>query len=356
MNMQRSRESGVVSIMVTMIMMIVISLIVLGFAEVSRVEQRSSLDDHLSTQAYYAAESGINDARAAIVSQLQTGAATIQPKTTCNDQNGYNFNATGASQVSASNGVSYSCVLIDPNVSSLVYDIGYASTVIPIESAGGAFGNLTLQWNSPTTATTNANCYTGGQPQRFPPVASWLCAYPVLRIDIADVSSPNLPRTAWDGNTQPIFLVPYASGGTASINIGSSQRVYGVNCTTSCQVRLNGLGGANSKYYWRVTTLYRSGFRLTVTAPGGKSFIGAEAQIDVTGKAQDVLRRVRVAIDLTANSTSPSAAIVTRDSICKRFDVTGGSFDVSSDVDMNNSTGADGNILCSQQTHGAPSP
>src|ERR1700761_8288581 len=58
----RRDEQGMVSILVTMIMVIVISLIVIGFAEVSRRNQREALDNQLSTQAYYAAESGVNAA------------------------------------------------------------------------------------------------------------------------------------------------------------------------------------------------------------------------------------------------------------------------------------------------------
>jgi len=61
-SLQRN-QSGMVSIMVTMILMIVMSLIVVGFAQVSRRNQRVALDRQLSTQAFYAAESGVNDAR-----------------------------------------------------------------------------------------------------------------------------------------------------------------------------------------------------------------------------------------------------------------------------------------------------
>ena len=57
----RSDESGMASIIVTLIMSVVITLIVLGFAQVSTREQSNALQNQLSTTAYYAAESGIND-------------------------------------------------------------------------------------------------------------------------------------------------------------------------------------------------------------------------------------------------------------------------------------------------------
>ena len=53
-------QDGLVSIIIVVILMIVISIIVLSFAKVVRNEQRQTLDRQLSTQAYYAAESGVN--------------------------------------------------------------------------------------------------------------------------------------------------------------------------------------------------------------------------------------------------------------------------------------------------------
>jgi Tfp pilus assembly protein PilX len=59
---REDKQAGMVAIMVTMILMIVISLIVVGFAQISRRNQRQALDRQLSTQAFYAAETGVNDA------------------------------------------------------------------------------------------------------------------------------------------------------------------------------------------------------------------------------------------------------------------------------------------------------
>jgi Tfp pilus assembly protein PilX len=58
-----SRQAGMVSIMVTMILMVVLSLIVIGFAQIARRNSRQSLDRQLSTSAFYAAEAGVNDVR-----------------------------------------------------------------------------------------------------------------------------------------------------------------------------------------------------------------------------------------------------------------------------------------------------
>ncbi|HET6924792.1 MAG TPA: pilus assembly PilX N-terminal domain-containing protein, partial [Candidatus Saccharimonadales bacterium] len=88
----RGDERGMVSIMVTLVMIIVITLIVIGFAQVVRRNQRETLDRQLSTQAYYAAETGINDAYKAMFIDSSPQNFSFQPsyKTDCsafmNDQ------------------------------------------------------------------------------------------------------------------------------------------------------------------------------------------------------------------------------------------------------------------------------
>ena len=62
-------------------MIVIISLIVLGFAQLARRNQRQTLDSQLSTQTYYAAESGVNAAL-----RIVRSPHTYEPgdKTTCN--------------------------------------------------------------------------------------------------------------------------------------------------------------------------------------------------------------------------------------------------------------------------------
>jgi Tfp pilus assembly protein PilX len=88
---RQSSQSGMIAILVTLLMMIIISLLVLGFAQVSRHEQGNTTNTQLSTQAYYAAESGINDAGAAIQHLLSTS-GTVTNKDVCADTADYKFN------------------------------------------------------------------------------------------------------------------------------------------------------------------------------------------------------------------------------------------------------------------------
>ena len=358
MRHQLRRQQGVVSLIVTVVMMIVITLLVLGFAEIARNEQRSSLDDQLSAQAYYAAESGINDARAVISKAIATGGAgSVQSKSVCGSAGSYTLDPIVDSQ----HNVSYTCVLVNATPTTLTKTISYDSSVLPITSGGGNFSSLQLSWQVPPGYTATASgCYTNVANLHDNPIApntgtgDWSCNYPMLRVDLLDANG-GMSRAGWDGKTSTMFFVPFNSTSVSnSVGLGAKGTAVAARCTSSnCVATITGLGG--TAYYMRVTTLYLSGSNLTVSA-GGIPFVGVQATIDSTGKAQDVLRRVLVAVDLTdANAYNiPSAAVISRDSVCKRFSVTSGSFQVYSDIDM--SQGAAGNYYCQVRSLGTPAP
>src|SRR5688572_21036006 len=125
----RLKEKGLVSITVTMILMIVLSLIVLGFAQVARRNQRQALDQQLSTQAFYAAESAINDVRNLV--KAAGAGASVPAKTACPSGGGGGFYNSLNSTVNGSIGASYTCLLVNPAPSSLIYgSIGDRSTIV----------------------------------------------------------------------------------------------------------------------------------------------------------------------------------------------------------------------------------
>jgi hypothetical protein len=324
-------EDGMTAIFVTMIMIFVISILVIGFALLSRREQRQSLDTQLSTQAYYAAESGVNDAIAAIRAQQSTSSGTITPTGGCADSGPYKFNSSvpKSSELSAPDKVSYSCVIIDPAPKQLDFkNVGSDGVVVPLTSdRGGAnpkFQSITLTWQP--IAGREANATTGcAANTTLPPntSAAWTCGFPMLRVET--VPTETLGRASLLSGTRVKFLKPVTGGGGNSVSINNNATVEMVRCTNVCTMTFN-TGGASSKYYMRVAALYGQTPRVSVSATdaaGAVGLSGAQAIIDVTGKAQGVMRRVVVAVDLTdANAgKAPNAAITSGESICKRFAV-----------------------------------
>lgn len=148
------------------------------------------------------------------------------------------------------------------------------------------------------------------------------------------------------------FFVPFNS--LTIDNNGSVTdrgKIVAAQCdATACTAHISGLSG--TKYYMRVTTLYRANSQLVISADG-TNFIGAEATIDSTGKAQDVLRRILVAVDLTGANVrkAPTAGLIVRDSVCKRFGVTNGYVGVYDGMN-----GGSNIPLCQLQSAGTPAP
>jgi hypothetical protein len=84
-----------------------------------------------------------------------------------------------------------------------------------------------------------------------------------------------------------------------------------------------------------MSALYASGaVDITATCLCGSPvvFNNAQIQIDATGKAQDVLRRVQVRLPMSLPGKTPDYAIQSGSSICKRFSVTTNYFNIPNDI------------------------
>lgn len=365
---RQSNQQGMVSILVTMILMLVISLIVLGFGQISRREQRESLDQQLSTQAFLAAESGVNAAFHAI--QTQTG-GSVQEKTQCGPDSdaGSPYSAANMNTDLPADGGdtigSYTCLLITTqlkDISQAVAADGSAVTV-PLHPDSTPIRSLQFSWTQDSTITnTDLNRCTSGSSVpslgSLPVSGAWGCPYGLLRVDL--VPTDSVTRQDLLNNQTTFFLYPSRTGPT-SLSYGSAKgAVHTMSCTlNACTVKLTNLPAGNFNYSMRLSAVYVGG-TVDITATdtpsgnGGTQLILKDAQvlIDSTGKAQDVLRRVQARVALTSPSgTGTTYALQSGSSICKRFGVSGDQFSI---------TGIKGqdanNPFCKSITVSPPSP
>ena len=325
---ERLNQAGMVSIMVTMVLMIVISLIVLGFAQISRRNQRQQLDRQLSTQAFYAAETGVNDVTKLITDELAAHPATTVPaKDDCANTGIY---SALNNVLDANSRVEYSCVTLDPTPAVLQYgDVDNDAVVAPLStSSGTSFSTLKLTWRSKdNTATPLNNCPTAAN-GAFTTTANWQCGYGVLRFDLVPVNG-NFDAEQLRQRTMTTFVVPMqgaaASNGPINFaqNAANTNARFGLRCTNAdCNLTIQNLN--TDKYYLRVGSIYKgSSLQITGTDASGNpvEFKDGQVVIDSTGKAQDVLRRIQVRVPLTGGSKSeqPSNALESTGAICKRF-------------------------------------
>lgn len=323
-NIQRNQQ-GIVSIVVTIILMIILTLIVLSFAKISRREGRNALDRQLSTQAFYAAESGINDARKV----LKAWVTSSDPKIKTDYMDDCTAFAAAASPsitlpgvLSGSGAASYTCLFVDPSPPTIKYVKSDAQHIFPLEDAGGTpLNTMEIYWDDGSGGSNFAGCPAPKTNPTVLPAAN--CHAPVLRLELVDASAPATLTTS-----KVFFLYPSSSsGGTLDYSGSATGSTAQANCSAGapqeqCKIQITGMPAL--KYYVRIKNIYRPAV-LTITANNGAAqLIGAQALIDATGKATDVERRIQVRVqanDLAGNI--PLYGLQATDRICKKFSVDG---------------------------------
>ncbi len=337
-NKKGHNEQGMVSFLVTLIMMLVITLIVVGFSQVTRHNSQEALDRQLSAQAFYAAESGINVTQNTIVNYIKTNdPANLATKTTCiNDYDP--TSAPGSSPIAPlAGGVGYTCVLVNPKPDSIKLTATQQDSVIVPIKAQANLKSLTITWaKQDNTTKTACAAATDGQ---FASASSWGadCDLGLLRFDVVqNPASTAQNATTLANNTISLFLTPRGShNGSVSVSFGGGTTAYiasgfddkngsGSCSSGTCRVTIR-LPDNTPNYELRTTTLYKdtgtNSLTITgVTNSGTATFSGAQAIVDVTGKDQDELRRIQARVSLFSSDTStPANALAGSQDICKHF-------------------------------------
>ncbi|MEO5627689.1 MAG: hypothetical protein ABIQ89_02270 [Candidatus Saccharimonadales bacterium] len=343
------KQDGFVSIIVALIVMIFVTLIALGFAFVARQNHSQNQNRLLSTQAFYAAEAGVNDASDYINTYIQNNGTTPPDITSC--QSGsvvpLHTNTVGSSNSE----VKYTCVLIDQSPKTLVYDSisKDESTVIHIRTSSPV-SSLNIGWedsNGDNTgfADAGSNFYlpqakaiagNANSPFLTSAAGKKTALFPnhtgMLRTTIIPASAASSSDSLLN-NSQTIFLYPREGAvnttGSVAFRAGASQASEGVfgpgNCNSGtaprdCNTQITGIN--SSDFYIRLRAIYKP-VAVTITAKDGLNnalaVTGAQKVVDSTGKASDVLRRIQVRLPAEPSYYFPEFAVESANTICKRL-------------------------------------
>ncbi len=331
----KTNERGMVSITVTVIIMLIITITVLSFAQIIRREQRQALDNQLSSQAFYAAESGINAARTYIQDKWIANGEVPKDKTICNSgTTDPDYPTTQLPMaINSETSTSISCLLVSGSPKSLKYDLSPSagSKVFPIDADGTTIKSLEVSWTPSTADAPRTGCSSStSAPAALPAATAWPCkGYGLIRIDLVPAS--DLSRSAMMQGMFTAFINPARDisntqtvAYTKGSNVLGGSANQGARPVASCsdeQCTITVTGMSATKYYARVSTLYRE-TSLSVVAKGDSGdlkLVGAQVLIDATGRAQDVLRRVQVRVPLAGDGLHPDYGIQSTDSMCKQF-------------------------------------
>ena len=380
---QRSDERGFVSLFTVIFFMLLVTIITIGFLRIMAAEQRQALDNDLTASAEAAAQSGIEDAKRAILkynslpsgdplkAQLQTALTSSQCDalfTNASVRAALSLNNTGSINNQAGLNEYYTCLSVNLNTPDYIgsASAGKSEFVPLVPENGNKVDKISISWH---LASQTVGKDGDGEPNNYapgvllPPVTgganSWSTqGYPAyLRVELYGYPNGNFNRDKMDVLSRSVFLVPNSSSNagaissTTPINMatvdprGFEQNktdLVGIKCSGTppsiptgsyaCSATLqldNGQPSTSNTYFLRVTPLYGSThFRVQmINSPSTVvNFSGVEPVVDSTGRASDVFRRVQSRIRLDNVSNLPEYAAESAGDICKNMQVSDGSY------------------------------
>jgi len=338
--MQKTTQTGFVSIITVLFLSILITLFTLGFARVMIKGQQNTLNSQLSSQAFYAAETGVNDA----IKAIQAG---FVPPIEDNDCNPLNPNTK--TQLQTQIPIEYTCQLVSSGVKDIQYSASAdAPRTFPLFTNGELVTgkDITIDWEgSGDGKNSYLNTYhpaTGDQTALLK-ANEWGEAPAMLRIAVYTLPS-GADRAAFNDNQKTIFLTPMKLAesddevkiGFNSIADGSVVSGGCKNVTATrkyaCRVSLDMSGVANftpqtyNTVFIRVLPIYHKTDidiyfndkgQYNQTSEQKTSLFNAQYSIDSTGRSNDVYRRIQVRIPYN-EVTNPPNGVMSSD-FCKKF-------------------------------------
>ncbi|HWB38786.1 MAG TPA: PilX N-terminal domain-containing pilus assembly protein [Candidatus Saccharimonadales bacterium] len=347
MKREKLNQSGFASLVVGLILVLVLALMTVGFSALVRREQSNTLNKQLSSQAYYAAETGINDAVRDLQLDPHAGA-----KTQCTKSNSYpDVVESNGDALDSSSQVGYTCVLVSVATNDLLYNTLSNTDWMAVQATSeNPIDHMTIAWqnySSPDCYQSSVNTANGGG--NFKPLSSFKsgCAVGAAPTDAVEFSITPLDGAHYDRatllkNTYQVILYPSTTGSTTTTysqagGVASQPYISGAcgphakiggftqdGGISYCQATINSLPAGYNRFLVAMKTVYGTQTNVNITGFSGTnkiSFTGTQAVIDATGKAQNVLRRIQVRVPLTAaaGTTNLPNALSGGDGICKRM-------------------------------------
>lgn len=367
-------ERGVVSILSVIFFIILMSVLTVSFMRMVTDEQTQVINDDLSKGALAAAQSGVEDAKRALLYCRSNPAAAPCATITNNTCQGFfaggNFSTElglnvlpgdGSVQVGdPSNNQRYTCVTIDSDTADYRAIMSEEKVeLIPLRGVTpNVVDGIRFSWrgvdDAPMALPTEnrlsqINTGTPGSPNQLPRKQEWKDpsgdAYlAVPRLQILDFDQGVALDTQND-NSAGMFIVPLADGSSSSITdvalpgannginpTGLTNKRQTATCGTGvvdgyrCRVTVSFAGAipANHQYYLAVKSVYGSAdFKVELLS--GNTVVNlddVQPEVDSTGVAGNAYKRVisRVAYEvdgfLTTNVIESGAGV------CKDFFVT----------------------------------
>lgn len=391
MRHNNSNEAGFVSLFSTIFFMMLITVITLGFIQITATEQQQALNNDLSSSALASAQSGIEDGKRAILKYMSLPAgATKSTYYTQMTANSSDCGSITGSQIGTDLGLSasgnvvgnaqlnqaYTCLTVNLNSPDyLGQSSAGKSQIVPLKALGNTYQQVKVSWHLLSTAIGNdGDGLPGATPGTAPYYAAGPLLYPVintgvpslgwnalgypayLRVQLLGYPNAAFNRADLTARSRSMLLVPAQSGtsSTTPINFGvvdPNPGIFGsaelnpqtIRCdptptsnlgSYACTALLElptgaGFASTANTYFLRVTPQYgQTHFRVALVNGGTEvGFDGVQPIVDSTGRANDVFRRLQARVLVDAITNYPEFAAETANTICKNMQVSSNTAD-----------------------------
>ncbi|KKU19854.1 MAG: hypothetical protein UX30_C0007G0127, partial [Candidatus Saccharibacteria bacterium GW2011_GWA2_46_10] len=345
-NRERKTERGLTSVVVVFVLVLLLTLLSIGFTKVMNRSLQSTSSNQQSTAAGYAAQSGVNDAISYIKKTLQVDPSANVSATKCDD-----LLKQGAPLASASkldDATNYTCLLIDPTPTSLFYqDLPPYKSQIAKVTTSAPLSSLLFSWQS-TNAEHNQFVPNADGQTLFDETVWSLNKYsPVLRLTLYPIPA-NADISGVQAASKTFYLYPQTGGGSNSVSYNSASGLQSVNCASKnlgafsgsadydCNVVINNLpSGATAAYFYARFSPYYDKAVVKIKANDSASqpikFVNVQSVIDVTAKSGNATKRLQARMDSStaagggdfnidpSSNLAPEYALQTNDTLCKRL-------------------------------------
>lgn len=360
------KERGAVSLFVVIFATLLITVLVVSFVRIMIRDQQTATTNDLSQSAYDSALAGVEDAKRALLRYQNVCQEDIGSVNCTNMRaafNGDNCDALEAAGVvsfsDSSSGnkeviiqsdaydentaetfdQAYTCVTM--NLDTPDYQGSLAageSKVIPLNSTGD-FQSVRILWFTKAD-TDNLNLELSSADTTLPTASEWPANRPsLLRTQLIQYgSSFELDDFDESGNANTLFLYPSLTGRKEFNFVDDVRLTEGAPTLTQCQNSLSDasyacsatiklpdpINGGNRSAYLRLSSLYNKttfSVELLDSANNVVSFNGVQPEVDSTGRANDLFRRVVARIESRSDFTYPENAVDITGNLCKNFRV-----------------------------------
>ncbi len=357
-NTSNVRQHGAVSLFIVIFTALLLTTVTISFMQLMVKDQQQASYSDLSESAYDSAVAGVEDAkRALLINQGCAGQSTRQCTTVktaiaagnCNTLSTIFGNATDPEtkieQTTNDQKLeqAYTCVKITPDTSDFLGTMNpdTSPTIIPLRGKVN-FSKVVISWNQsktggkvnlPRTVSDGLPAVGSAWPETRPALLRAQFINGGSSFKLSDLDSGDTSST--------LFLYPSQTGlKTANFSIdsrrASSNAPQPIQCTTTavpsgayaCKAEID-LGatvsaGSGTAFLSLAAFYNPTDYKVELEDATGKTvlFDSVQPEVDSTGRANDLFRRVVSRVELDSTFNYPVAALETSGNICKNFSVT----------------------------------